>query len=275
MTDTVPAAATGLPSFDRRSFLSTLIAAGVLSAGTDLPAAASAEHPDAELVELEAVLAAAEARRNDFYRQLDEAVDRYVMPEIPEALYWRDSDFPCVWIDRKGRLAQYGQGDDARWVYEDKREIDSLRESLSAYRASNIANGKFRTSNRTLGRIEEILAASAAWKAAIKIAEDRAGCTEPEAAAERESQIIDDLRLRIVSISAKTWDGVAAKARAASTSWSSTFDTLAAVVLPRLLASNLMSGDDCGDLWAVSIIVDAMTIGAPASVVTKSARVAA
>ena len=89
MTDTVPAAATGLPSFDRRSFLSTLIAAGVLSAGTVLPAAAADEHLDAELLELGSVLVGAEARRDAFDREADEAL----VPSPPVPILSEPSTF--------------------------------------------------------------------------------------------------------------------------------------------------------------------------------------
>ena len=66
MSDTSPAAATGLPvvtSFDRRSFLATLAAAGVMT-GAALPASATdaSLDPDAGLIEMVAALFAAAAR---------------------------------------------------------------------------------------------------------------------------------------------------------------------------------------------------------------------
>ena len=274
MTDTVPAAATGLPSFDRRSFLSTLIAAGVLSAGTVLPAAAADEHLDAELLELGSVLVGAEARRDAFDREADEALDRCQRPEIPEALFWRRTDFMTVCVDRNRRLAQYGEGADARWVYEDKPEITSLREHLAVLKAADIANDGWGTSAQTIARHEEILAAHAMWTAEIAAAEERAGYTRAAKGSSREDAIIDRLQRRIVAIAANTMAGLAVKSRAAATCWG--YDPIALLIRTPAGLADLPAdmGDADPSVWAISIIIDAMKLGATSAPVS-SARDAA
>ena len=275
MTDTVPAAATGSPSFDRRSFLSTLIAAGVLSAGTVLPATAADEHPDAELLELGAVLVAAEARRDAFDREVDEALDRCERPKIPEALYWRRSDFMTVCVDRNRRLAQYGEGDDTRWVYEDKPEITSLREHLAVLKAADIANDGWGTSAQSIARHEEILAAHEVWNAEIAAAEARAGYTKAAEGSAREDASINSLQRRIISIAAHTMAGLAVKSRAAATCWG--YDPIALLVRTPTGLADLPAdmGDADPSVWAMSIIIDAMKLGATSAPVSFSARDAA
>ena len=219
------------------------------------------DHPDAELIALGAQLSTARGRRDELNRQADEAADRYEMPDIPEALCWRRSDFSGVWIDRNRSLALYGEGADARWVYADQEEIDSLRENLAIMRAAEVAGETWRTSPQDIARVEEILAASEAWNAEIKAAEDRAGITALQQASARADDLVDRLQRRLVATRARTAAGFAAKARAASANWCTDPSRLVHEIFPKMLAEQ--GGWDA--LWSVSLIVDGLNFNAASS----------
>lgn len=93
------------PTPDRRSFLATLAAAGVMTGSTAAALAApdgDADHPDAELLELVALLAAADARRSALGFQSDAAyAERYQEPAFTEAVFWRRSDWTSVWMQKE------------------------------------------------------------------------------------------------------------------------------------------------------------------------------
>ena len=136
MSDTSPAAATGLPiatSFDRRAFLATLAAAGVMTVGVEVPAIA-ADHPDAKLLELVADHAFHTAQSNELDRLVEEACDRIVSPPIPEALHWRKRDFLSVCFDRS-RLAIYRIDGNEVHVYE-RENLRGLADLVATIKAN-------------------------------------------------------------------------------------------------------------------------------------------
>lgn len=235
MSDTMPAAATGLPSttaFDRRSFLATLAAAGVMTAGAEAIADA-AEHPDADLLKWVALYNASEARQDEYDRQVDEAFQRYQPPPIPEALFLREEE-PRYVISTSHALN--AQRDDAPRYY----FCEGLKDlTYGAQRYAEIGEAFSHPSiftEEARARVREIKSAHEAWKAAVAVAEGAAGVTAPRAAGDAESKIMDDLTEKIALMRAATVEGIRAKARFALTFLSGDVDFVEQELLPGLVA---------------------------------------
>ena len=214
-TSTSSAGATGLP--DRRSFLSTFTAAGALGLGASLPVVCAAAHPDAELIKLDALLAAAEARSDELETRCDEVYDAgYEPPPMPEALFWRRSDFPAVWIDKK-RLDSVGFLDGTeRYTYASEDVPKNLRETAAAWHALPPLERSF--NERCLARVEEIIAAIEAWQAEEAQRLTDCGYTAAAEAARAQRCIVDELQHRIArragsDVGSREHQGLCGKAR--------------------------------------------------------------
>ena len=256
MTDPVPAAAPGLPSFDRRAFLATLAAAGVM--GVELPAGA-ADHPDAGLLALVALHASHSARQQILDLQIDEACHRYDPPPIPEALHWRSSDYMSVCFNR-ARLAEYVIDGRETHVYEDRRCLGDLADLTALRRADP---DQYSLCRGDIARAEELFAAMDAFEAAIAQAEDVAGVTAAIDRAEREAAIIAGLLRGIVLTPARTATGLIAKARVLRSTYASDHEPLDAV------PAAMMSGQDIEwrAVLGLSLAIDAANLpdAAPAA----------
>ena len=210
MTSTSSAAATGLS--DRRHFLSTIAAASALGVPA-LPAIA-APHPDAELLRFDALLIQARALSSEAAERCDKAYEGFDPPEIPEALLWRKSDFPSVWID-KGRLDGVGDPEKGaeRFTYASDGILDSMRRKASEWRAMPTIDRSF--SDRCLSRVDEIIAHLEAYEAEEARQLAWCGYTAAQAAHDAHCAIVDDLAEQILAVPARTAEGVCVKLRAA------------------------------------------------------------
>ena len=268
MSDSVPAAAIGLPiatPFDRRSFLATLAAAGVMTSGQglDVPAIA-ADHPDAKLFELVADHAFHTAQSNELDRLVDEACDRIVSPPIPEALHWRKRDFLSVCFDRS-RLAIYRIDGNEVHVYE-RENLRGLADLVATIKANPEG---FPGRQYEIERAAELFAAIEEWDAAHRRSEDEAGYTEPSLRADREVLILRGLARGVASTPAHTVEGVVAKARVAASIYGGSPDFIA-----RRIAGHL-DNHDYREAIGLSLIVDVMKLGDADAPAPSGAQVAA
>ena len=212
MTDTIPAAALGLPTastFDRRSFLATLAAAGVMT-GATLPANA-AGHPDARLMEIIDLYKASEARQEAYDRQAEEALDRCNTPPIPDALYLRDDEprhlhtsfepLESVTIDGEVRHF-YARG--VEDLTHGAQQYDRLGEDYSLVKY---------LSEEARARIREIKQVHLEWRTDVQAAEDAACVTGPRVAGDAESAVMDVLTEEIIKTRASTVEGLRCKAQ--------------------------------------------------------------
>ena len=267
MSDTSPAAATGLPiatSFDRRSFLATLAAAGVLTTGTTCladPAASDApgvaEHPDAKLLEVIEQHAEHKAAQRAYDELADEAMDRYVSPPIPETLYWRKGDFLSVCFDRS-RLPIYIIDGVEQHVYDERK---GLRDLLELRKGWDRESG-FPNHTRPIARAEEILAAMDVWEADIKRAEDAAGITGPTLAAKLEESVLADLQRTIVLTPALTLEGLARKATVANDAYSRNPEAVRSMLQTVVDSSDFVEQREA---MAMSLMIDVATVLAPSN----------
>ena len=264
MTDPVPAAATGLPAasttFDRRNFLATLAAAGVLTVGATAPAIAD-DHPDAKLLKLVAQHDFHTAQREEFNRLCDEAFDRLVSPPIPEALHWRKGDFLSVCCDRS-RLVIYLIDGKEVYVY----ERDNLRGMLDLVATIKANPEGFPCREYEIERIAELHAAMDEWEAAQKRAEDEAGYTEPLLRSDRERLILRGLARGVALTPAHTAEGLIAKARVAASIYGGYEEAF-----PQRI-SGYLDNDDHREAISLSLIVDAMKLGTPAAPASSRER---
>ena len=249
---TAPALPAAAPTTDRRAFLATLAAAGVMTGGMGaLADVTGAEHPDAKLLELVAEHAFHTAERQRFDRLTDEACDRIVPPPIPEALHWRKRDFLSVCFDR-GRLAVYRiDGKDVH-VYErsDLRELPDLVATIKANPEG------FSGRHYEIERTAELFAAMAEWEEAVQRSEDEAGVTEPSARADREALILRGLARGVASMPAHTVEGMVAKAHVAASIYGGYVEAF-----PQRIGGYL-DNHDYREAISLSLIVDAMKLGA-------------
>ena len=207
---TVPAAATGLPYFDRRAFLATLAAAGVM--GVELPAGA-ADHPDADLFGLLALIGAAVVRQDDFDARSGAAfADLYRAPPIPDAMFWRRRDFMSVWVDCS-QLEGVTVGGEVRLLYDGERVLRVLRDKVERWRAAPRADRN--CSDTDIARAEEIITAVEAWQTEDRAALEACGYAALDRASDEEAVTIANLAGRMADRPAWTPEGVCAKARAA------------------------------------------------------------
>ena len=254
MTETALAAAPGSPSFDRRKFLATLAAAGVMSAGDTVPAIA-ANHPDAVLLELAVAHELSELRRIDYAKLSDAAWDAFCPPKPPRALIWRPADFLVIIHDHR-QLGRYKFDDGWHHVYETKEEIAPIRKMLARWKAVPVED-RFVNADHDIARAEELIAAHDEWERTQADAEAASGITDLNAAIEHEIDIARALLLQIASLAAVTLEGMAAKARAAALHWTNDPSSLAGV-----LQSQVADKEPCfEDLLGVSLMIDAMKLG--------------
>ncbi len=243
MSDSVPAAAIGLPiatSFDRRSFLATLAAAGVM---TGAPAAlAAAEHPDAELLELVALLAEATARRADFGCRADAIyAECYQGPALVEAALWRPSDWTSVWMQTE-RLDTVVIAGVERFTYDTACVLSDLYGKVARWKA--LAPVDRICGPDDIARAEEIIAAVEAHRLQEKKAAEACGSAALDRAFEVETDAIDAIVERLIETPAQTPEGICAKARAAG------------IYGPHEVGTARLSA---------SLIADAMTLGSNAT----------
>ena len=213
MTDTVPAAAIGLPAasnFDRRSFLATLASAGVLTASAEIPAIAG-EHPDAKLLEMVALYDASHARQEEHDRQVEEAFARYREPPIPEALFVRDREPRHLISSHPSPSLVTVDGED---FYFFSGGIADLTRGARQYArlGEDYSQVKY-LDEEAKTRIREIKQAHQNWRVAVQAAEDAAGITRPRSDADAENAIMDALATNIIKARASTIDGIRCKAR--------------------------------------------------------------
>lgn len=236
----------------------TLTPIALLSSETgSMAALAAPDHPDAELLLMGSTLAAAQARRNEFYRLCDEVLERFTPPSIPIALVWRFSDRLCICSAKENR-AQCKIDEVWHAFYEDGVADLSSWAQQYAEEGEAYRNDMFGPADRA--RTREIMVTHAAWLTDQRRAEDAAGITEFTAAADRESEIIDDLIALIIRTPAFTVKGIAAKAMAVNQTWySSDPSWIEREYLPRLLSKEYDLGHH--HLFAVSLMVDAMKLG--------------
>ena len=210
MTDPVPATAPGLPAFDRRAFLATLAAAGVM--GVEPPATA-AEQGDADLFGLLALIGAAVVRQDDFDARSDAAfADLYRAPPIPDAMFWRRRDFMSVWVDHS-QLEGVTVGGEVRLLYDGELVLRELRGKVERWRAASRADRN--CSDTDIARAEEIIAAVEAWQAEDRAALEACGYAALDRAAHEEAVTIATLAGQMAETRARTVEGICAKARAA------------------------------------------------------------
>ncbi len=272
MTDTVPAAATGLPApasttFDRRGFMATLAAAGVMTGGTvALAAPDGAEHPDAALLELVATYEASEARNLDYVTRHDAVFDTYRRPLPPEALFWRSADFLTICSDRS-RLPQVKIEGELRSFYGNDHDIRSVRDSSAAWK-SFPPESRFCSTERNIARAEEIIAAHDEWCRAQAEAKAANGLADLEAAILREGEVAAALLLRIAAQPAATPEGIAAKARSAALYWTYDIATLS-TMLQRKIADE---DPRIEEILGLSLILDAVKLSGPATLPASSSE---
>ncbi len=273
MTDPVPAAAPGLPAFDRRAFLATLAAAGVMSVGAEPPNFA-ADHPDAPLLAMVALHASHVAREHAFDVLMKEACRQFVSPAIPEALRWRPSDFMSVCFDR-ARLSVFVIDGRETHVYEDRGCLEGLAE-ITALRQAD--PGQYSFCRGDIARAEELFAAMDAYEADIARAEAAAGITAAVIQSEREARIVAGLLRGIVLAPARTADGLAAKARILKTIHAHDTDAPGAILTAMVDGHDAALADgqvvDWRDALALSLAIDAATLGQAAPTASNERSVA-
>lgn len=182
MTDTVPAADTGLPAD---------------------------QHPDAKLLELRALLVASDARGASYVARLAEVAEFYEPPPIPATLHYRPSDRPHV-CAQPGALERCWTARGWQPFYAD---LEEFTPRARRFLAAGEAYQDDLFSAQARARMREIRAAHASWCAEIREAENAAGVLEPGEALEREDPISAGLVREIGATPARTLEGLAAKAR--------------------------------------------------------------
>ena len=251
---TAPAPPAAASNTDRRSFLATLAAAGVMTGATGALAALDAtEHPDVELLELVRLLAAADVRLNDLGERSDAAyADHYREPPLTEAVLWQRSDRYSVWMQPE-RLDCALVGGEQRYLYVTEGALTDLYSMVGRWKALTLIDRICGPND--IARAEEIIAAVEAWNAKQKTAWTAAGLTEIDHAYDEQATAMSVLVQRMLDLPAQTPEGICAKARAAGI---------------------LRAHDDRQAALTASLIGDAMQLGdADAQQASSGASVAA
>ena len=152
-----------MQTLTRRSLVSAAPTALAVAAVPTI-ACASADHADAELLELDTLLANAASDLKDLGSRCEEALDRFQDPPIPEALFWRASDFPSVWVDPWKTLDSLGPESEERYTYASEGVLEVLREKLTRWKATD-PESRFNFTGRDIARVKEIISGVEAWEA--------------------------------------------------------------------------------------------------------------
>lgn len=194
--------------FSRRALAAALPLAALAAAPVVVLPSPVSRHPDEDLLKLVDELRASETRRRALDEETEEIFDRIEFVDIPDALVWRKSDFPGICMDPRENCAQYLIGGELQYVYEDRDAIASW------WTDPNPPRNPHAFSELDRPRAKEILEAIAEWESANKQAEDEAGFTKVQQAADREAERCAELRRQIIFTRARTPDGMMAKVHA-------------------------------------------------------------
>jgi hypothetical protein len=177
------------------------IAAGALASVAVIPTVANAiENPDAALLDLIQRCNDAMNASDAHHVIYNAAEDRYVRPPLPEAMYVRESDpFPAYIGRPEWQLGDVGEPQ-GRLCFENTAAIKYLK----------IARRSAKPDVRA--RIEEILAAEAAWHDAADANWKAAGLDIASQEERRLSDIARELRHEICETPARTLPALLAKA---------------------------------------------------------------